>query len=152
MNAHIPVLLDPILENINFSNYPVIFDGTYGGGGYTDKFLDNQAIVFACDLDNTVKPNSNKNLTFANQSYSEYIKTFEDNFFDVIVLDLGFSSNQLTSSKRGFSYQNDDEIFDLRYEISDNFTPAWKLACGKPVENFLPQFWRKIQQKRRFRC
>lgn len=136
-NTHVPVLLEPILNNLpeKLSNNN-FFDGTFGGGGYSKRFLEQGYNVFACDLDQTALDKKNEricsdllpNLVTKQANFAEYINNFEDNFFTGIVLDLGFSSNQLTYSNRGFSYQNVDEDFDLRYNISSNSTtePAYK--------------------------
>lgn len=131
-NVHVPVMLDEV-ENYLFNEdftAKKVFDGTFGGGGYTKSFLEKGAQVWACDLDGTAIErflgNSDENdLTLAESNYAEYITTFEDGFFDGIVLDLGFSSNQLAFSGRGFSYQNKEEILDLRYDDTRGL-PAWK--------------------------
>jgi|688.fasta_scaffold81828_3 16S rRNA (cytosine1402-N4)-methyltransferase len=129
-NQHIPVLLDPILEflqNQGYKNRKNIFDGTFGGGSYSKAFLDLNFKVFACDRDQQVidlaqtnfkESFKNQNLHLSQASYNHFIDSFEDGFFEAIVLDLGFSSNQLAFSERGFSYQNISEPLDLRYDIS----------------------------------
>jgi 16S rRNA (cytosine1402-N4)-methyltransferase len=126
-NLHIPVLLEPILEFLPSSKLK-IFDGTFGGGGYTKSFLERGNAVWASDWDVSVVEkfaSLDPKLTLVNSSFADYINTFEDGFFDVIVLDLGFSSNQLEYSGRGFSYQKDDEELDLRYN-EDTGKPAWE--------------------------
>jgi 16S rRNA (cytosine1402-N4)-methyltransferase len=60
-------------------------------------------------------------------NFVDFIEEFPDEFFDGIVLDLGFSSNQLSSSGRGFSYQKLDEVVDLRYDDSV------KMACWQKL-------------------
>jgi 16S rRNA (cytosine1402-N4)-methyltransferase len=139
-NNHTPVLIDNILDiiNIEFNDSMLsVFDGTLGGGGYTNRFLDKGYSVVACDLDKTVIDLSKEkilNLNFAcyQGNFSEIIGDYTD-FFDIIVVDLGYSSNQLDFSNRGFSYQKEDEEFDLRYN-NDISIPAWKLICEQPVE------------------
>jgi len=126
-NLHIPVLLEPILEFLPGTNLK-IFDGTFGGGGYTKAFLERGNSVWASDWDASVVEkfaSIDPKLTLINSSFADYIATFENGFFDVIVLDLGFSSNQLEFSGRGFSYQKDDEELDLRYNEGTG-KPAWE--------------------------
>jgi 16S rRNA (cytosine1402-N4)-methyltransferase len=64
-------------------------------------------------------------LTLEHRSFEDYIQTFNPETFDYIVADLGFSSNQLEYSERGFSYLKPDELLDLRYNTSHG-VPVWK--------------------------
>jgi 16S rRNA (cytosine1402-N4)-methyltransferase len=138
-NSHVPVLLDKIIEIIQISFRPAInltvFDGTFGGGGYTSRFLTLGWQVFACDLDPLVKNylpgDKSGHFHFEQVDFADYILTFPDNFFDVIVLDLGFSSNQLAYSQRGFSYFNSEEILDLRYNTQTGLS-AWEKIRSLP--------------------
>ena len=137
-NSHIPVLLKEVISNIYNSklekqNY---FDGTFGGGGYSQELLQQSEVDFktktnllelnVCDLDNqtfqNVKAISEKypdfNINFMNANFADYIQQFEDNYFGGIMLDLGFSSNQLEYSERGFSYLKREDILDLRYNLN----------------------------------
>lgn len=141
-NVHVPVLLEGVMSVINneFGESSLtVFDGTLGGGGYSRRFLESGFTVFGSDLDKDVVDTLNeglgdKSFEARHGNYSEIITEFDDNFFDVIVVDLGYSSNQLDSSGRGFSYQKPDETFDLRYDSSRG-QAAWEIICGKPVEN-----------------
>lgn len=103
-----------------------IMDGTLGGLGYVD-FLNNlvkntglnlELEFWGSDLDNSVIQKAQRidNLRAKQSNFADFVGEFEDNFFDGIILDLGFSSNQLESGGRGFSHQKLDEILDLRYD------------------------------------
>jgi len=137
-NLHKPVLIKTIQHFLDKESFlflnSIVFDGTLGGGGYTEFFLKRGANVHTCDLDLEAVENcqnhfkkylESKKIELVNLNFAKYIKHFPDNFFDIIVLDLGFSSNQLEFSKRGFSHQKDDEILDLRYDSKEG-SAAWE--------------------------
>jgi len=134
-NVHIPVMLNEVntflCEKQGEKNH-IIFDGTLGGGGYTEHFLNSGATVYACDLDEqaikrcgTRLNNFKTQLTLAQANFADYIEQFDDNFFDGIVLDLGYSSNQLELEEKGFSYLKKDQLLDLRFDQTSG-KPAWK--------------------------
>jgi len=143
-NSHVPVLLDKIIGIIqtNFQQPKnlVIFDGTFGGGGYTSRFLELGWQVFACDLDplakNYLPDGESGYFRFEQNNFADYILTFPDSFFDVVVLDLGFSSNQLAYSHRGFSYFNSEEVLDLRYNPYMGLS-AWEKIRSLPTSRDL---------------
>jgi 16S rRNA (cytosine1402-N4)-methyltransferase len=142
-NNHIPVLLDTIVTTLDLGQQIrwKIFDGTLGGGGYTSKFLELGFEVFACDLDESAISITKKNfksktdLHLENKNFADYIGDFDDKFFDLITLDLGYSSNQLSNSQKGFSYQKEDEVLDIRYDNNTGL-PVWKMIQSlKAVDN-----------------
>jgi 16S rRNA (cytosine1402-N4)-methyltransferase len=143
-NFHVPVLLSEVLfflQKIGPGSNRV-FDGTFGGGSYTRAFLQAGHQVWACDLDLEAYQNGLQsfkteldqfNLHLVRQNFADYIQDFDADFFNYIVLDLGFSSNQLSYSGRGFSYKNLSESFDLRYN-TDQGVSAATILKSKPVD------------------
>jgi 16S rRNA (cytosine1402-N4)-methyltransferase len=147
-NTHIPVLVNEVndyLLNQNLEKFSTnkinLFDGTLGGGGYTQHFINycraNQIILnqYSSDLDQGaidrvlayIDCPDNINLELRNGNFAEVITSFEDNFFDGIVVDLGFSSNQLEVDQRGFSYQQGNQELDLRYSVDTSNSCSYKL-------------------------
>jgi 16S rRNA (cytosine1402-N4)-methyltransferase len=147
-NTHVPVLISEVSDYLlaqkleTYKNQSVnLFDGTLGGGGYTQYFIDyskdNQIDLnqYSSDLDqgaidrvlSYLKCPDNLNLELRNGNFAEVITTFEDQFFDGIVVDLGFSSNQLEVDQRGFSYQQGDQELDLRYSVDTSNSCSYKL-------------------------
>ncbi len=147
-NNHIPVLVKEVNDfilaqkKIAFQDQRVnLFDGTLGGGGYTQYFInyceENKIKLnqYSSDLDQGaidrvlgyIKCPHQINLELKNGNFAEIITTFENNFFDGIVVDLGFSSNQLEVDQRGFSYQQGDQELDLRYGVDVTHSCSYKL-------------------------
>ena len=141
INNHIPVMLDevksfiPVKKNIN------LIDATFGGGGYSRAILEEFDIknLIAIDRDPISKiffSNLNKkykNIELFNEKFSKidqliYKSKYLKEKFDVIIFDLGISSNQVENPKRGFSFQYEGPL-DMRmgssvldaYEIVNSF-------------------------------
>ena len=118
-DAHVPVLLDAILEAVA----PVRgtwLDGTMGAGGYTRGLLDAGADrVIGLDRD----PLAHRMVRdWAGAYDSERLALVQDVFsnmdaaardLDGVVLDLGVSSMQLDRADRGFSFLRDGPL-DMR--------------------------------------
>jgi 16S rRNA (cytosine1402-N4)-methyltransferase len=131
-NTHTPVLISKILE---YTQTPgLLADLTFGGGGYTKNFLAQGHKVLACDKDKQAFEYGKKSfsaqietaqLKLFHQSFETFIINQKPQSFDYIVADLGFSSNQLEHSNRGFSYLKPNEDLDLRYN-TDEGSPTWK--------------------------
>jgi len=130
--VHIPVLLQEVLEHLDLHLGDVVFDGTYGTGGYTKAILEKtgpQGSSFATDQDQVVVERSQKDLdsriTLFHSNFSE-IDSHTDQLFDGMVLDLGISSDQLEDRNRGISFKHTDAPLDMRMNASeDNHLTAW---------------------------
>ena len=131
-NSHIPVMLKEVISYIPYDKKINVIDATFGGGGYSEAILENFNVekliaidrdpiaeVFAKDLNKKFL-----NFEFVSGCFSQIDKLILDlnNFkeikFDIIIFDLGVSSNQIDNPQRGFSFVNDGPL-DMRMGIND---------------------------------
>lgn len=135
---HQPVLLDEAINFLIVNKDGVYFDGTLGGGGYTEMILKNiseKGKVIATDLDNNSiefckkKFENEFRLVILKDNYKN-IKRIANEYkihnFDGCVLDLGISSYQIDHPESGFSYRFESD-FDLRFDKNS----------GKPAYDYL---------------
>ena len=131
-NNHVPVMLSEVMSFVPIGRKINVIDATFGGGGYTkailEKFEVNKLIaidrdpiakIFAKELDSKFP-----NFSFINGRFSKIDQLIlnSDNSknikFDIIVFDLGMSSNQIDKAERGFSFMNDGPL-DMGMGIND---------------------------------
>lgn len=125
LSKHIPVLVNEVIAALQPVTGKTYLDGTFGGGGHARAILDTSAPngrVVAVDRDENVT-------VFAEAVAKQYGDRFEfhvlkyadcdqlEREFDGAVLDLGMSTDQLTGSWRGFSFQRNEPL-DLRFETT----------------------------------
>ena len=122
-NNHIPVMLKEVLSFIPKDKKINLIDATFGGGGYSREILKNFNIknLIAIDRDPISKifyeelKKDFENIELFNQKFSkldELLKNREHFIekYDVIIFDLGVSSNQIDNPARGFSFQKDGPL------------------------------------------
>lgn len=133
ITVHIPVLLQEIITSLNLEKGDTVFDGTLGGGGYSEKICEaigGEGILMGTDLDQNALDRVEERLKkfpcekkFFLKNYSEIkdiLKTAGVRAVDKIVLDLGISSDQLESLGRGISFQNLDDSLDMNLSIEQS--------------------------------
>ncbi len=122
-NLHKPVMLKEVISYIPPQKSINIIDATFGGGGYSRAILKNFNVseLLAIDRDPISKILSKdislkfKNFSLVNDKFSNIDKIVKDSRlknkkFDVILYDLGTSSNQIDISKRGFSFSKEGPL------------------------------------------
>ena len=122
-NNHVPVMLNEVLSFIPKEKKINLIDATFGGGGYSRAILKKFNIknLIAIDRDPISKIFYDElrkdfdNIELFNQKFSkldELLKNSEHlkEKYDVIIFDLGVSSNQIDNPERGFSFQQDGPL------------------------------------------
>jgi 16S rRNA (cytosine1402-N4)-methyltransferase len=119
---HKPVLLNEILENLPVPDGGVFVDGTVGNGGHSReiaKSKNGKVKIVGLDMDSGSIERARKNLSdYQNvilrksnfKNMDTVLKEEGIDKVDAILLDLGFSSDQLESSERGFSFKKDEPL------------------------------------------
>ncbi len=143
--VHVPVLLQEIIDNANLISGGTVFDGTLGGGGYSEVFSEivgEGGLVVATDLDrDAISRASDRTYVsktlFVNSSYSSIDAIAQEHSleFDLAVLDLGLSSDQLDQSKRGFSFKDESEPLDMNFSMSEERTTAQDILMNWSEES-----------------
>jgi 16S rRNA (cytosine1402-N4)-methyltransferase len=139
---HTPVLLKECIfhlmpsseaDNLPGKNNFTMADLTFGGGGHSFSFLElnSQLRIMGVDQDPDSIINAKKIIT--EKKLDERIRLYSMNFldftnlsewnenfcgFDAILLDLGVSSHQFDSEKRGFSFRYESPL-DMRMNYHD---------------------------------
>ena len=116
-------MLEEVKSFIPNSKKINVIDATFGSGGYSSsiikEFKVNQLIAIDRDPISEIfaKELKNKYINFklVNDKFSNIDKIIKevnsrDKKYDVIIFDLGVSSNQLDNANRGFSFQKDGPL------------------------------------------
>ncbi len=130
-NLHNSVMVNEIISFLPLKKSINVIDATFGGGGYSktilEKFNVNQLLaidrdpiskIFAKEIESKFP-----NFTLINDKFSkieEIVKNskFKDKKFDIILFDIGTSSNQIDNAQRGFSFNKSGPL-DMRMGSSD---------------------------------
>src|SRR3989338_352131 len=135
---HTPVLLKEIIELLDLKEGEIIIDGTAGSGGHSKAILQKigkTGQLLLIDWDKESVANLKKafagysNVSIIQSNYAELPGIIAENHFpkaDGLLLDLGFSSEQLERSGRGFSFNPPagGEPLDMRYDAEDDERPT----------------------------
>ena len=134
-NAHVPVLLGPVLEGLQIRPGGCYVDGTFGRGGHSREILkqlnDNGRLI-AIDRDPAAIAAAPRELTadprfeLIRGECAQLGKFIDDRGLvgkvDGLLFDLGVSSPQLDEAGRGFSFLRDGPL-DMRMD-PDSGRPA----------------------------
>jgi len=154
-SSHIPVLLEEVMEYLDLGKKGVYVDCTIGQGGHALEILKRspEAEVIGFDLDEKSLLEARERL----QSFADRVKLYHANFrylpeLDTdfsqvrgILLDMGFSSFQLDTPERGFSFSQEGPL-DMRMDLRNKITAARIL--NNYSEHKLAEIFRKYGELR----
>ena len=129
---HIPVLKEKVLEFLCVRENGIYVDGTCGGGGHSRYILEENDSVRLIGIDKdkkAVQDTAGKLECFDNfrivhggfENLKELLNDLNVTEIDGILLDLGFSTNQIESQDRGFSFVSEGPL-DMRYDTGNDVT------------------------------
>lgn len=129
---HKPVLLSQVIEGLKIKSDGTYVDGTVGGAGHSKEIadrLDRQGRLICLDRDMEALKAARERLAgqtckidFFHSNYGDAKTLFEEEGIgkvDGVLLDLGVSSFQLDTPRRGFSYMQDAPL-DMRMDGDDD--------------------------------
>ena len=145
-NAHVPVLLGPVLEGLRIVRDGVYVDATFGRGGHSTALLQRLGTdgrLIAIDRDPDAIREAPAELTddprfeLIRGECAQLETIIEERQLtgqlDGLLLDLGVSSPQLDNAGRGFSFMLDGPL-DMRMDPSKGISAAEWLAGVDEME------------------
>lgn len=160
--AHIPVLLNKVLEILRPLPGRFIIDGTVDGGGHAAEIirrLEPHGTFLGIDWDKSMLASAKSKIgsagrgvkiILAHDNYANLpaiLKNKKLSKADGLLLDLGFSSEQLdfpAHAGKGFSFLRDEPLI-MRYE--DYGPTAAEVVNGKSEEDLAVIFWRYGEER-----
>lgn len=126
-SVHKAVLLHEVVEQLtrglSHDHDPIYLDGTLGGGGHAlaiARALSSKVQIIGLDLDMQAILRNRESLAkeaqkviLENESFRNLDKVLDRNDInkvDIVLFDLGLSSDELQDSGKGFSFQKDEPL------------------------------------------
>jgi 16S rRNA (cytosine1402-N4)-methyltransferase len=158
---HVPVMLEEVLKYLQPKAGGSYVDGTVGGGGHTEAILERTAPdgkVLGIDSDSQALARvrerlaqvvSDGRLVLVHGNFAELARiVHEAGFVSIqgVLLDLGFSSDQMGDPQRGFSFSVDGPL-DMRLDQSQALSAA-DLVNSASEHELADIFWRYGEESR----
>jgi len=157
---HVPVLVKEVAEHLITTHDGVYVDGTVGGGGHAEYILSKlgknaKYIAIDQDLDALqyaqCRLRKYHNIYFHNTNFSaidSILKQYHITEIDGLFLDLGVSSHQVNTTKRGFSYMQ-DTVLDMRMNTDMHYNARDLL--NQSSEQELSQIFYQFSEEKKSR-
>ena len=132
---HKSVLLEETIKSLDIKRDGIYVDGTLGGAGHSYHIcekLGDKGRLIGIDQDEDairaaterLKPFGTK-VTIVRDNYCNMMKVLDElgiDKVDGILLDIGVSSYQLDTAQRGFTYNDEDAVLDMRMDNRQELT------------------------------
>ncbi len=141
VTAHAPVLLHEVLEGLAIAPSSIVVDCTAGGGGHAEailRMLGSDGRYIGIDADSAALERVRKrigsdprvSLVLGNfRHVAEHCKRVSTLAPTHLLADLGFSSDQLEHSGRGFSLQRDEPlVMTFETTVTPETLTAWHVV------------------------
>jgi 16S rRNA (cytosine1402-N4)-methyltransferase len=160
-SGHVPVMVEEVLRYLEPVDGGGYVDGTLGGGGHTQAILERSAPggkVLGIDADSQAIARVRERLAYfvntgrlvlVQGNFVELARIVnEASFVSIqgVVLDLGFSSEQMDDAQRGFSFSQDGPL-DMRLDQSQGESAADIVNRASEYE-LADIFWRYGEETR----
>ncbi len=155
--SHQPVLLEEVIKVLDPKSGEFFIDGTLGGGGHAKEIINKiepNGKFLGVDWDETAIEkfrssviSHRSSVILVNDNYKNIPMILKEKKFkkaDGLLLDLGFSSEHLESSERGFSFLRDEPLF-MTY--SKETKPAYRVLSEESEFN-LKQIIKEFGEER----
>jgi 16S rRNA (cytosine1402-N4)-methyltransferase len=132
--AHVPVMLEEVVEGLNLKSTGIYVDATLGLGGHSKSILEHApgCILIGIDRDERAielaseRLKDHKNTFFVRDRFSNMkavVNSQGHSTVSGILIDAGVSSLHLKSEGRGFSFLKNDPL-DMRMDLGQKLTAA----------------------------
>ncbi len=157
---HIPVLLHETIKFLDPKNGDFVIDATIGGGGHSKeilKLIGRDGKLFGVDWDenqierakDALNTESDARITLIKGNYGDLKETLaekESGSADAVLADLGFSSDQLEYSNRGFSFSRDEPL-DMRFDAVGNDMTAMEVVNSFREDELAEIIWKYGEER-----
>ncbi len=150
-SVHQPVLLNEVMTFLDPQPGQFIIDGTVDGGGHAAAIVERigaKGTFVGLDWDKQLLERCKKrfvgqsNVILLHGNYAELPEVMEKNDLvkslgraDGLLVDLGFSSEQLEASGRGFSFREEFKDEPLLMTYDDSRTPVYQILREESEES-----------------
>lgn len=151
-SLHEPVLLNEVLSHLSLKSGDTVVDGTVGGGGHSEailKLIGPKGLLIGMDQDQEALDRAQERLKNVSSNFilkksnfvylDEILASLNVSQVNAVLLDVGFSRDQVEASQRGFSFLREGPL-DMRMDLSQART-AQDIIMNASEQELQDIFW-----------